>query len=100
MAARASAASVVSSALRSHSSSMAALIGLDTGSENVSVMVWSLSVLICRYGRGVARSDGVAKRHDRPNMSRRMRWGGAALVVVLALGIGAYALLSYVRPYL
>jgi hypothetical protein len=29
-----------------------------------------------------------------------MRWGGASLVVVLALGIGAYALLSYVRPYL
>jgi hypothetical protein len=33
-------------------------------------------------------------------MSRRVRWGGAALVVVLALGIGAYALLSHVRPYL
>ncbi|MCW2915598.1 MAG: hypothetical protein JWN52_3666 [Actinomycetia bacterium] len=29
-----------------------------------------------------------------------MRWSGAALVVVLALGIGAYALLSYARPYL
>ncbi|MCW2887842.1 MAG: hypothetical protein JWL58_4704 [Streptosporangiaceae bacterium] len=32
--------------------------------------------------------------------TRRVRWTGAALVVVLALGIGVYALLSHLRPYL
>jgi hypothetical protein len=36
----------------------------------------------------------------RPKVPKWVWWTGAALVVVLALGIGVYVLLSHVRPYL